>query len=469
VWWLLVGFGGLVVVGIAYGLWHFDADLTSRARRALADVGVPLQVHFDGRDAYLTGSVEFEDDIAVALRAVESVRGVRHVESAAGYIIAGGPLAPDEPAPPPVSGVPEMTWRFADGRVSLRGRVPDAQTAAAIAAAALDSFPAGVDDLLVVVAGISSPPWVARLAGAIPALAPLEDGTVAFGPEGASVSGVVASEQDREAVMAAIAAAMAPLGAVDRLEVVVPLPASLVVASQDGRVAVSGDFGVDADADAVLAAIAGAVGSRNVVVEVEIVPAVGTPDWLGAVGPIVAALEPLGDWTMRIDGATATATAAGFASDAASASAVRSMFTAAASAGGLRSETSDVEVAPAAVASELTALLLGLATFELGSATISAEATAILDRIVAILVANPSTVATVAGHTDADGDAVANLALSQARAEAVVAYLVAGGIEADRLRAVGFGEDRPLADNATPEGRALNRRIEFVVEEGAGG
>jgi OOP family OmpA-OmpF porin len=262
---------------------------------------------------------------------------------------------------------------------------------------------------------------------------------------------------------------MAPLGAVDRLEVVVPLPASLTLASQDGRVAVSGEVGDEDDADAVMAAVAGAVGSGNAVGEVAIVPAVGSPDWIGAVGPIAAALEPLADWTMRIDGATATATAAGFGADAASAAAVRSMFTAAASAGGLRAETSDIEVAPAAVASELTALLSGLATFEPGSATISAEATAILDRIVAILVANPSTVATVAGHTDADGDAVANLALSQARAEAVVAYLVAGGIEADRLRAVGFGEDRPIADNATAEGRALNRRIEFVVEEGAGG
>jgi outer membrane protein OmpA-like peptidoglycan-associated protein len=85
---------------------------------------------------------------------------------------------------------------------------------------------------------------------------------------------------------------------------------------------------------------------------------------------------------------------------------------------------------------------------------------------VVILAANPSTLLTVEGHTDDQGDEATNLGLSQARADAVVAYLVAGGVAEDRLVAIGLGETDPIADNATAESRAANRRIVFVVREG---
>jgi len=75
----------------------------------------------------------------------------------------------------------------------------------------------------------------------------------------------------------------------------------------------------------------------------------------------------------------------------------------------------------------------------------------------------PSAPIDVIGHTDAEGDEPANQLLSERRAEAVVDYLVRAGLPAERFTALGAGSLRPVASNATAEGRAQNRRIEFVV------
>lgn len=74
----------------------------------------------------------------------------------------------------------------------------------------------------------------------------------------------------------------------------------------------------------------------------------------------------------------------------------------------------------------------------------------------------------VAGHTDDRGDAAKNKQLSQARAEAVVAYLASKGVNRDRLTAVGYGQEKPVADNKTAEGRQKNRRVEFKILKQAG-
>jgi outer membrane protein OmpA-like peptidoglycan-associated protein len=70
----------------------------------------------------------------------------------------------------------------------------------------------------------------------------------------------------------------------------------------------------------------------------------------------------------------------------------------------------------------------------------------------------------VEGHTDSQGSAAYNQELSQRRAQAVRDYLVTRGIAADRVTSQGFGLSRPIADNASPEGRANNRRVEIVVQ-----
>ncbi|MBX3200191.1 MAG: OmpA family protein [Labilithrix sp.] len=74
----------------------------------------------------------------------------------------------------------------------------------------------------------------------------------------------------------------------------------------------------------------------------------------------------------------------------------------------------------------------------------------------------------VVGHTDAQGSDEANEKLSEERANSVRAYLVTEGIADDRVRSEGLGESQPIADNATPEGRANNRRVEIILEASPG-
>lgn len=102
--------------------------------------------------------------------------------------------------------------------------------------------------------------------------------------------------------------------------------------------------------------------------------------------------------------------------------------------------------------------------FDLDSATIRPESKPVLDDVLGVLKGEPGWKVTIEGHTDSTGGDSHNLELSQKRADSVKAYLVAGGIEAARLRTQGFGEGKPVADNATELGRAQNRRVELVRE-----
>ena len=87
----------------------------------------------------------------------------------------------------------------------------------------------------------------------------------------------------------------------------------------------------------------------------------------------------------------------------------------------------------------------------------------VLDDAIAWLKKNPHLAVEVAGHTDSDGAAAPNLALSDRRALTVRDYLIAGGITPSRLTARGYGEAEPIADNATREGKAENRRVELRI------
>jgi outer membrane protein OmpA-like peptidoglycan-associated protein len=87
-----------------------------------------------------------------------------------------------------------------------------------------------------------------------------------------------------------------------------------------------------------------------------------------------------------------------------------------------------------------------------------------MKAIADIMAQFPGTHVQVNGHTDNKGKKSANLKLSQARAEAVVSYLVSKkGVDGKRLSAKGFGDEKPIADNATADGRTKNRRVDFTV------
>jgi outer membrane protein OmpA-like peptidoglycan-associated protein len=106
-------------------------------------------------------------------------------------------------------------------------------------------------------------------------------------------------------------------------------------------------------------------------------------------------------------------------------------------------------------------LILAGVTFMSGKAVLNVNSYTILDQVYESLAEWKEVKLEIQGHTDSQGSEAANLKLSQARADAVRMYLIKKGISADRLRAVGYGEAFPIADNATAEGRERNRRVEL--------
>ena len=102
--------------------------------------------------------------------------------------------------------------------------------------------------------------------------------------------------------------------------------------------------------------------------------------------------------------------------------------------------------------------------FEPGKADLSSDSLGLLDRLTETALRCPAANIEIAGHTDADGDADQNQALSEKRAQAVMDFLVRGGLPASRLTAVGHGSSQPIAGNDSEDGKAQNRRIDFVVK-----
>jgi outer membrane protein OmpA-like peptidoglycan-associated protein len=101
-------------------------------------------------------------------------------------------------------------------------------------------------------------------------------------------------------------------------------------------------------------------------------------------------------------------------------------------------------------------------TFDIDKSNIKPESMGTLNMIVGVLKSNPDLKFEINGHTDNTGDAAHNLTLSQQRADAVKTQLVSMGIDGSRLSTKGFGDTKPISDNSTPEGKANNRRVEFV-------
>jgi len=132
---------------------------------------------------------------------------------------------------------------------------------------------------------------------------------------------------------------------------------------------------------------------------------------------------------------------------------------------------SELSVKPAAapvdptVCQQLLSELLdkGKIRFEPGRATIDPDSAGLLDRLIETALRCPNARIEIAGHTDADGEDGFNIALSEKRAQAVADYMVKAGLPPDRFTATGYGSSQPVATNDTDEGKAQNRRIDFLV------
>lgn len=105
----------------------------------------------------------------------------------------------------------------------------------------------------------------------------------------------------------------------------------------------------------------------------------------------------------------------------------------------------------------------GNVTFRTGSADINAGFYAVLDSVAIVIAEYNKTIVEIVGHTDSVGDASYNQSLSERRAQSVSSYFRSQAVNPQRLRAVGYGEQYPVASNVTKAGRAQNRRVEITL------
>jgi outer membrane protein OmpA-like peptidoglycan-associated protein len=129
----------------------------------------------------------------------------------------------------------------------------------------------------------------------------------------------------------------------------------------------------------------------------------------------------------------------------------------------LRAELQGTGVSVTRIGDNITLNMPGNITFATNSADLNAAFFDVLGSVTKVLKEFDQTVVEVAGHTDSTGTDAYNQQLSERRAQSVSNYFVSRNIDAQRLITVGMGEGRPVADNSTPEGRQLNRRVEITL------
>lgn len=130
----------------------------------------------------------------------------------------------------------------------------------------------------------------------------------------------------------------------------------------------------------------------------------------------------------------------------------------------LREKLANSQVQVQRVGDQIKLVMPENITFPTGSATLNSGANKTLGDVAGVLVQYPDTTMMVVGHTDSTGSQATNQSLSERRAASVSSILQQRGVAASRIRSVGYASSQPVADNATADGRARNRRVEILID-----
>lgn len=232
------------------------------------------------------------------------------------------------------------------------------------------------------------------------------------------------------------------------------------VSTTPGQVVVSGKVPDEATRAAVLTQLRGIYGAANVVDQIEVGNVATPPNWSANVQKLITTeLKQVSKGQLKIDGTqidvkgevSNEAQRQQIASDMANA--LNPTYTIK---NGLRVSASEQGMLDGTLANRTI-------EFETGSATLTPQGRAILDQMATVLARMTNKTVEIIGHTDNSGSRAGNIALSQARADAVKGYLVTKGLTPQAMATMGVGPDQPTASNDTDTGRARNRRIEFRV------
>jgi outer membrane protein OmpA-like peptidoglycan-associated protein len=129
----------------------------------------------------------------------------------------------------------------------------------------------------------------------------------------------------------------------------------------------------------------------------------------------------------------------------------------------LRRQLQDTGVSVTRQGDNITLNMPSNITFASGSSDLNARFFRVLDSVSLVLKKYDKTIVEFAGHTDSVGSESSNQALSERRANTVAQYLIGRGLKTERVIVIGAGESRPVASNATEDGRSLNRRVELTL------
>ncbi|MFD0583616.1 OmpA family protein [Dactylosporangium darangshiense] len=243
-----------------------------------------------------------------------------------------------------------------------------------------------------------------------------------------------------------------------------PAPLSVKLLVDGGKVTLTGTVPAEGDRGKIADAAKQALGAENVQDDITVDAARASDDTdLTALGAVVGALGKdtkagvvdLTDHVITLTGTVPTQEVKDKAEAAAKA---------ATKSGSVRNE---LVVGQAAAPAQVQTQLVALPTveFENDSATLTAKGRAVVENAASILKSNPNVKVSIEGHTDLTGTAAHNQTLSEARAKTVLDTLVSLGIAPDRLTSKGFGESRPKVPGTDDAANAVNRRVEFIVQQ----
>lgn len=363
----------------------------------------------------------------------------------------------------------------ADGRVVLSGYVPSPQSRNAVTALAQSLFAGdAIDQRMRVAGGEPRMDWLGGIKFALAQLARLSHGSVELGDKTYAIAGE-ATSSDAYVVLADVNGQTLPASlALKKAEIVPPraAPYRFAAERQGTGIVLSGDVASEMERQKILAAAHRKFGTAAV--DDRLSYASGAPDGFStAAQTVVQVLSRLSggrativDDAVTVSGNTYYPAAMDMIAQELK-SGLPDGFTLAAD--GLASRQDDQPVTADQCRDLMQSVLkVGGIAFDGGKSELTEDSEGILDRASAVIARCPEAGVEVGAHSDSDGSTSRNHDLTQARAETIVEYLVSAGVKRERLTAVGYGETKPIADNATAEGKAANRRIEFAFTEPAG-
>lgn len=344
------------------------------------------------------------------------------------------------------------------GKVMLTGQMPDQSAlgdAEGVAGKLFSS--ANIDNQMTITDSVLSPAWMSGLNGVISAYGDADNGKMTASDAGIILEGLVDADAKRTAIGDAAAATGLPVD--NRIRVVARESGNVAYMWSGNRIKLSGELANQTEVDNAIAGAASVVGAGNVDSSLTVGSRLEDSVWLPGVIGMLGDLNGMEEAAISasnsgvvIEGLLPYANAAdkqGIGSRAQSSIA-----------GGV-----GIDNRIRIKAEEIANLDLRGVQFETNSDRLTSSSLSILDEAIEVLGRFPNVRVEVSGHTDAVGDDAYNLNLSSLRATSVVNYLSSNGIGRDRLEPRGYGEASPIADNSSPEGRQMNRRIEFRILE----